>query len=57
MAALVLVVARGLSCSTAGGILVPRPEIEPVTSALEWEFSATGPPGKSQGEFLKNGGS
>ena len=44
-----LVVARGLrlSCPVACGILVPRPGIEPMSSALEGGFLTTGPPGKS----------
>ena len=43
-----VVVARGLSCPAACGILVPRPEIEPASSALEGGFFTTGPPGESQ---------
>ena len=39
--------ARGLSCPTACGILVPRPGIEPMSPALEGGSSTTGPPGKS----------
>ena len=42
-----LVVAHGLSCPAACGILVPRPGIEPVSPALEGRFLTTGPPGKS----------
>ena len=38
----------GLICPTACGILVPRPEIKPVSSALEGGFLTSGPPGKSQ---------
>ena len=41
-----VVVARGLSCSAACGILVPRPGIEPVSPALQGRFLTTGPPGK-----------
>ena len=37
----------GLSCSEAGGILVPRPGIEPLSPALQGGFLTTGPPGKS----------
>ena len=40
-------VTRGLSCSMVCGILVPRPEIEPASPALQGGFLATGPPGKS----------
>ena len=40
--------ARGLSCPTACGILVPPPGIEPMSPALEGRFLPTGPPGKSQ---------
>ena len=39
--------AHGLSCPMAYGILVPRPEIEPTSPALEGRFSTTRPPGKS----------
>ena len=47
-----VVVARGLQCSWASvvaarGILVPQPEIEPVSPALQGTFLNTGPPGKS----------
>ena len=42
-----LVVARGLSCSTTRGVLIPSPAIGPVTPALQGEFLATGAPGKS----------
>ena len=38
----------GLICPMAHGILVPRLEIKPVSSALEGGFLTTGPPGKSQ---------
>ena len=47
-----VVVARGLSCPTACGILVPQPEIEPVSPALEGRFFTTGPPGKSYFMFI-----
>ena len=43
-----IVVACGLSCPTACGILVPGPGLEPASPALEGGFSSTGPPGKSQ---------
>ena len=43
-----VVVARGLSCSKACGILDPRPGIKPTSSALEDRFLTTGPPGKPQ---------
>ena len=33
-----VVVTRGLSCPVACGILVPRPEIEPTSPALEGRF-------------------
>ena len=39
----VLVVAHGLGFSTACGILVPWPEIEPISSALQGRFLTTGP--------------
>ena len=39
-----VVVARGLSCPAACGILVPRPGMEPVSPALQDGFSTTGPP-------------
>ena len=42
-----LVVAHGLSSSSACGILVPRPGIEPMSSALQGGFLTTGPPEKS----------
>ena len=41
------VAAHRLSCSTACGILVPRPGIKPASHALEGRFLTTGPPGKS----------
>ena len=40
-------VAHGLSCPTAGGILVPRSGIEPVSPTLAGGFLTNGPPGKS----------
>ena len=43
-----VVATRGSSCSAACGILVPQPQIEPVSSALESGFLATGPAGTSQ---------
>ena len=42
-----LVVALGLSCPVACGILVPQPGIEPESPALEGGFLTTRPPGKS----------
>ena len=42
-----VVVARGLSCLAACGILVPRPGTEPVSSALQDGFLTIGPPAKS----------
>ena len=42
-----LVVALGLSCPVACGILVPQPGIEPVSAALEGGFLTTEPPLKS----------
>ena len=43
----IFVVAWGLSCPKACGILVPGTGIEPVSPALEGEFLTTGPPGRS----------
>ena len=40
-------VAYGLSCPIACGTVVPRPEIEPASPALENGFLSTGPPGKA----------
>ena len=40
-------VAYGLSCPIACGTIVPRPEIEPASPALENGFLSTGPPGKA----------
>ena len=42
-----VVVARGLSCPAACGILVPQPGIQRVTPTLEGGVFITGPPGKS----------
>ena len=42
-----VVVAYGLSCPSACGILVPQPGIELMSPALEGEFFTTGPWGKS----------
>ena len=47
-----VVVACGLSCPVACGILVPQPGIEPVSPALKGRFFTTGPPGKSPGHFF-----
>ena len=43
-----VVVARGLSCPTLCGILVPWPGIKPASPALEGGFFTTEQPGKSQ---------
>lgn len=40
-----VLVALGLSCSTACRILGPGPGVEPLCPALAGEFSTTGPPG------------
>ena len=42
-----LVAARGLSCSTARGILASPPESEPSSSTLQGRFLTIGAPGKS----------
>ena len=42
-----LVMVQGLSCHKALGMLVPRPEIEPMSPALEAGVLTAGPPGKS----------
>ena len=48
---------RGLCCSAACGILVPRPGLEPVSPALQGGFVTTGPPVKSQADCnFKQGG-
>ena len=44
-----VVVARGLGCPMACGMLVPQPGIKPMSPALESRFLTTGPPGKSPG--------
>ena len=41
-----IVVARGLSCPKACGVLSPGPGMEPASSALEGRFLTTGPPRK-----------
>ena len=43
-----VVAAHRLNCITSCGILVPQPEIKPVSPALEGGFLTTGPPGKPQ---------
>ena len=43
----------GLSCPMACEILVPRPEMESTSPALQGRFSTTGPPGKSLVLFFK----
>ena len=49
-----VVVALWLSCSSACGILVHLPGIEPWSPALQGGFLTTGPPGKShQLEIMK----
>ena len=40
-------VVHGLSYPATWGILVPQPEIEPMSLALHSGFLSTGPPGKS----------
>ena len=47
-----LAVGQGLRCPTARGILVPQPGVGPTSLALEGEFLATRPPGKSQPCFV-----
>ena len=42
-----LVVAHGLSCSAARGILVPQPGVKPACLVLQGGFSTSGPPGES----------
>ena len=42
-----LVVAHGLSCSVARGILVPQPGVKPACLVLQGGFSTSGPPGES----------
>ena len=46
------VVAYGLSCPAACGILVPGPGIEPVSPAFAGGFLTTGPSGKSTVEIF-----
>ena len=48
-----LVVARGLSCPTDYGILVPRSGIQSKLLALQGRFLTTGPPGKSHRRNFK----
>ena len=50
-----VVVAHGLSCSAACGILVPWPGIETASPALESGFFTTGLPGKSQSVVILDG--
>ena len=47
-----VVVAGGLSCSEACGILAPQPGIEPASPALQGGFLTTGPSGESPQFFL-----
>ena len=42
-----LVMTHGLSCTVAGGVLVPHLGIEPTPLALQGRFLSTGPSGKS----------
>ena len=44
------------TCFTAGGILVPRPEIQPISPALPSGFLTIGPREKSQHIWLLKGG-
>ena len=46
-----VVVACRLSCSMAGGILIPWPGIEPSSPALQGRFLTSGPQGKSPSFF------
>ena len=39
-----LAVVHRLSCSTVGGILVPKPRVEPEYPALQGRFLTPGPP-------------
>ena len=48
-----VVVAHGLNCPTACGILVPRSGMEHTSPTLEGRFLTTGPPRKSQGATFK----
>ena len=48
-----VVVARGLSCPVACGILVPQAAIEPASPALEGGFLTTGPPGSPCNVIIK----
>ena len=50
-----LVVAHGLSCSMACGVLVHLPGIESAASALQDGFLTTGRPGKSLSILFKVG--
>ena len=43
--------AHRLTFSTACGILIPQPRMEPMSSTLEGGFLPTGPPGKSQDDL------
>lgn len=47
----VSVVARGLGCSAAWGILVPLSGLEPTSSALEGKVLTARTPGGSRGTF------
>ena len=48
-----LIVAHGVSCSKACGILVPWSAVEPTSPALQGGFLATGSPGRSPETPLK----
>ena len=48
-----VVVAHGLSCPGASGILVPQPGVEPASPALEGILLTPGPPGKCQRNQIK----
>ena len=48
-----MVVVLGLRCSTACGILVPRPGIELMFPALQGGFLTTEPPGKVPAQLLE----
>ena len=50
-----VVVARGLSCPVACGILVPQPGIEPSSPALGGGFFTTGPPGSPPRDVILKG--
>ena len=49
-----IVVARGLTCSVACGILVPWPRVKPTSPASRGRFLTPGSPGKSPSLSFKN---